>query len=119
MRMNISLKTVLESLSDEDVIKLAIAKVLEGTKDMDSCLSEAEDYLGEGWDFYDVLLDSLYKVHDSITDEDECDEDECDNDYEEDTDWDEDEEDWDEDDETARLIEENRRKNEEILGIEL
>lgn len=136
--VSVDLKEILHSLEgSEDILKLAAAAYASSEYGVDSCdlsadLEEIEDFIDN--DSTDLLTNiqntfaNVDNYYDDGSNEDE-DEDYDDDDYDEDEDeeddyWDnddyedDDEEDFeDEDDETQRLIEENRRKNEEVLGL--
>lgn len=136
--VSVDLKEILHSLEgNEDILKLAAAAYANSEYGVDSCdlsadLEEIEDFIDN--DSTDLLTNiqntfaNVDNYYDDGSNEDE-DEDYDDDDYDEDEDeeddyWDnddyedDDEEDFeDEDDETQRLIEENRRKNEEVLGL--
>ena len=135
--VSVDLKEILHSLEgNEDILKLAAAAYANSEYGVDSCdlsadLEEIEDFIDN--DSTDLLtniqntfanVDNYYDDGSNEDEDEDYDDDNYEEDEEEDDYWDndgyedDDEEDFeDEDDETQRLIEENRRKNEEALGL--
>lgn len=119
---SVDLKQIAAGLDRHQLLQIIGAWYLEndyGYDDNDSDLENVDQFIGCTGD----LLESIGEVISNIDRqengddwEDDCYDDDYDEDYDDDYEYDDDEDDYT-DDETQRLIEANRKKNNEFLGL--
>lgn len=119
----VALKQLATGLDKEDLVKVIAAWYAEyeyGVEAEEDDLADVVEYIDEDEDVLLSIENTLANLDRQFGEDDDYDDD-CDDDY--DDNYDDDYEDEDEDDcydldsETARLIELNRRRNEEALGL--
>lgn len=120
----VALKQLATGLDKEDLVKVIAAWYAEyeyGVEAEEDDLADVIDYIDMNEDVLLSIENTLANIDRQFGEEDDYEDDDYDDDYDdEDYEDDDDYEDEDEDDvdaETVRLMEINRRKNEEALGL--
>lgn len=118
----VALKQIATGLDRDDLIKVIAAWYAEqtyGVEAEEDNLTDIADYIAEDSDFLLSIENTIANIDRQFSEEEDYENDDYDEDYNEDCD---DEDDYDNNDinidaETARLMEINRRKNEEALRL--
>lgn len=119
----VDLKQLATGLDKDDLVKVIAAWYAEyeyGVEAEEDDLADVIDYVDTNEDVLLSIENTLANLDRQFNEEEDYEDDNYDDDYEDD-DYDDDYEDDDYDDdidaETARLMEKNRRRNEEALGL--
>ena len=118
----VDLKQIATGLDKDDLIKVIAAWYAEqayGVEAEEDDLADVENYITEDDDILLSIENTLANLDRQFGEEEDYEDDDYDEDYDEDYDDDDDydDENDDIDAETAHLMEINRRKNEEALGL--
>ena len=116
----VDLKQIATGLDKDDLIKVIAAWYAEqayGVEAEEDDLADVENYITEDDDVLLSIENTLANLDRQFGEEEDYEDDDYDEDYDEDYDDDYDDENDDIDAETAHLMEINRRKNEEALGL--
>ena len=116
----VTLKQLATGLDKEDLLKVIAAWYAEyeyGVEVEEDDLADVIDYIDINEDILLSIENTLANIDRQFGEEEDYEDDDYDEDYDEDYDDDYDDENDDIDAETAHLMEINRRKNEEALGL--
>lgn len=120
----VALKQFATGLDKEDLLKVIAAWYAEyeyGVEVEEDDLADVIDYIDINEDILLSIENTLANLDRQFGEEEDYEDDDYDEDYDEDYDDDYDDDNYDENDdidaETAHLMEINRRKNEEVLGL--
>lgn len=121
----VALKQLATGLDKEDLLKVIAAWYAEyeyGVEVEEDDLADVIDYIDINEDILLSIENTLANLDRQFGEEEDYEDDDYDEDYDEDYDDDDDDDDYDDenddiDAETAHLMEINRRKNEEALGL--